>query len=80
MSTFHILVQGYYIIFSVKNIHKLAECIPPFIMVCDLLIKLVNFHVQRNRGIELVDSLRKFMKTGMFRSVAIKFKFKNFIK
>jgi hypothetical protein len=62
----------------VKDIHELAECIPPYITVCELVVKLVNFHVQRNRGVELIDSLRKFMKTGMIQTVLYKFKFKNF--
>jgi hypothetical protein len=69
LTTLHVLVRGYHIIFSVKDIHELAECIPTYISVCDLLIKLVNFHVQRKRGIELIDSLTKFMKAGMFQSV-----------
>jgi hypothetical protein len=68
-TTLHALVFGYYIIFKVEDIHELTECIPTYISVCDLLIQLVNFHVQRNRGVELMESLVDFMKTGMIQTV-----------
>ncbi len=78
VSALHVLVLGYYIIFRVKDIHELAECIPPYVTLFDLVVKLVNFHVQRNCGVELIDSLMKFMKTGMIQTVLYKFNFKNF--
>ncbi len=64
----NMLIRGYYMVFTVKDVYELAECVTTYISVCDFLVKIVNFYVQQNLLNDLMKSLIEFMKIGTIQT------------